>query len=234
MLLQGKSLLITGAAGNLGRATAARAAAEGARLILVDRDQEGLRRAFAGLGASKIEAALELQDDAGMTDLVARARSEFGRIDALCNIAGGFDMGPAVHETPPALLERMLDLNVRSLLGASRAVVPGMIAASSGRIVNIGAIAALKAGARMGVYSAAKSAVVRLTESMSGELKQYGINVNCVLPSTLDTPANRESMPDADPSLWVAPDALADVILFLASDKARALHGVAVPVTGLS
>jgi NAD(P)-dependent dehydrogenase (short-subunit alcohol dehydrogenase family) len=234
MLLEGKSLLITGAAGNLGRATAARAAAEGARLILVDRDQEGLRRAFAGLGTAKIEAALELQDDAGMTDLVARARGEFGRIDALCNIAGGFDMGPAVHETPPALLERMLDLNVRSLLAASRAVVPGMIAAGSGRIVNIGAIAALKAGARMGAYSAAKSAVVRLTESMSGELKQYGINVNCVLPSTLDTPANRESMPDADPSLWVAPDALADVILFLASDKARALHGIAVPVTGLS
>jgi len=234
MLLEGKSLLITGAAGNLGRATATRAAAEGARLILVDRDQDGLRRAFAGLGGAKIEAALELQDDAGMTDLVARARGAFGRIDALCNIAGGFDMGPAVHETPPALLERMLDLNVRSLLAASRAVVPGMIASGSGRIVNIGAIAALKAGPRMGAYSAAKSAVVRLTESMSGELKAYGINVNCVLPSTLDTPANRHSMPDADPSLWVAPDALADVILFLASDKARALHGTAIPVTGLS
>jgi NAD(P)-dependent dehydrogenase (short-subunit alcohol dehydrogenase family) len=85
----------------------------------------------------------------------------------------------------------------------------------------------------MGAYAAAKSALVRLTESMSAELRQYGINVNCVLPSTLDTPANRESMPDADPAGWVAPDALADIILFLASDKARALHGAAIPVTGL-
>jgi NAD(P)-dependent dehydrogenase (short-subunit alcohol dehydrogenase family) len=234
MSLAGKSLLITGAAGNLGRATAARAAEEGARLILLDRDQEALRRAFGGLAVPKIEGAVELQDEAALTDLVARAREEFGRIDALCNIAGGFDMGPAVHETPPALLERMLDLNVRSMLAASRAVVPGMIASGSGKIVNIGAVAALKAGPRMGAYSAAKSALVRLTESMSGELKQYGINVNCVLPSTLDTPANRESMPDADYSHWVAPDALADVILFLASDRARALHGAAIPVTGLS
>src|SRR4051812_28038320 len=124
MSLAGKSLLITGAAGNLGRATAARAAEEGARLILLDRDQEALRRAFGGLAVPKIEGAVERQDEAALTDLVAGVREEFGRIDALCNIAGGFDMGPAVHETPPALLERMLDLNVRSMLAASRAVVP--------------------------------------------------------------------------------------------------------------
>ena len=228
-----KALLVTGAAGNLGRAVAAAAAAAGARLILLDRDQAALGRAFAGLAGAKIEAAIDLHDDAAMADLVARARREFGRIDALCNIAGGFDMGPAVHETPPDLLERMLDLNVRSLLAASRAVVPGMIAAGAGKIVNIGAVAALKAGARMGAYSAAKSAVVRLTESMSAELKDYGINVNCVLPSTLDTPANRAAMPNADPARWVEPAALAEVILFLVSDRARALHGAAIPVTGL-
>ena len=233
-MLREKTLLITGAAGNLGRATASAAAAEGARLILLDRDEAALGRAFGDLATQKLTAAVDLLDDGAMGDLVARARREFGRIDALCNIAGGFDMGPPVHETSNELVERMLDLNVRSLLAASRAVVPGMIAAQSGKIVNIGAVAALKAGARMGAYSAAKSAVVRLTESMSAELKDYGINVNCVLPSTLDTPANRAAMPNADHARFVPLSALADVILFLASDKARALHGAAVPVTGLS
>jgi NAD(P)-dependent dehydrogenase (short-subunit alcohol dehydrogenase family) len=108
-----------------------------------------------------------------------------------------------------------------------------MLAAGGGRIVNVAAGAALRGGARMGAYAAAKSAVIRLTESMSAELKDRGINVNCVMPSIIDTPQNRAAMPDADASRWVAPEALAEVMLFLASDRARAIHGAAIPVTGL-
>jgi NAD(P)-dependent dehydrogenase (short-subunit alcohol dehydrogenase family) len=108
-----------------------------------------------------------------------------------------------------------------------------MIASRSGKIVNIAALAGLAGKANMGAYSASKSAVIRLTESMSAELRDKGINVNCILPSVIDTPQNRADMPGADPRRWVAPEALADVVLFLASDQARAIHGAAIPVTGL-
>src|SRR5581483_10726307 len=111
--------------------------------------------------------------------------------DILCNVAGGFDMGPPVHQTPDELWERMLDINVRTVLNSVRAVVPGMIAARYGKIVNVGAAAALSGKPNMGAYTAAKSAVIRLTESMSAELRDKGINVNCVLPSIIDTPENR-------------------------------------------
>ena len=126
-----------------------------------------------------------------------------------------------------------MDLNARTLINVASAVVPAMIQRGRGRIVTIGAGAALKGGAHMGAYAASKSALIRLTESMSAELKHQGINVNCVLPSIIDTPDNRAAMPDADASRWVAPAALADVIAFLASDGAAAIQGAAIPVTGL-
>jgi NAD(P)-dependent dehydrogenase (short-subunit alcohol dehydrogenase family) len=158
------------------------------------------------------------------------ARSAFGRMDVLCNIAGGFKMGEAVHETSDETWQLMFDLNVRTLLNAVRAVVPFMVGARSGKIVNVGAFAAREGAARMGAYIAAKSTVIRLTESMSAELRGSGINVNCVLPTTIDTPQNRRAMPDADPAKWVAPADLAKTMMFLASDDARAVHGAAVPV----
>ena len=142
-------------------------------------------------------------------------------------------MGHPVHETPESVWELMLDLNAKSVINTARAVVPKMLAAGRGKIVNIGAVAGLSGKANVGAYSASKSAVIRLTESMSAELRDKGINVNCVLPSVIDTPQNRADMPGADPRRWVAPEALADVILFLASDAARAIHGAAIPVTGL-
>jgi NAD(P)-dependent dehydrogenase (short-subunit alcohol dehydrogenase family) len=143
-------------------------------------------------------------------------------------------MGDDVHETADDAWERMLDLNVRTLLNACRAVVPHMLERGGGRIVNVGAFAAQKGQAGMGAYVASKSAVIRLTEAMAAELRERGVNVNCVLPTIIDTPANRESMPDADPAKWVAPKDLARVIAFLASDDAHAVHGAALPVTGLS
>ena len=229
MTFEGKICLIMGAAGNLGRAVAAAFESAGASLVLVDLDDKVLRSAFGRDDERKLLVPADLLDAAS----VARALATVAGIDVLCNIAGGFRMGKPVHETPENVWELMLDLNAKSVINTARAVVPKMLAAGRGKIVNVGAVAGLGGKANMGAYSAAKSAVIRLTESMSSELRDKGINVNCVLPSVIDTPQNRADMPGADPRRWVAPEALADVILFLASDAARAIHGAAIPVTGL-
>src|SRR5438132_13893016 len=228
---EGKTCLITGAAGNLGRAVAAAFASAGASLVLIDLDDKVLRSAFGRDDERKLLLRADLLDAASVAQAVAAVR--FPGIDVLCNIAGGFRMGHPVHETPESVWELMLDLNAKSVINTARAVVPKMLAAGRGKIVNIGAVAGLAGKANMGAYSASKSAVIRLTESMSVELRDKGINVNCVLPSVIDTPQNRADMPGADPRRWVAPEALADVILFLSSDAARAVHGAAIPVTGL-
>jgi NAD(P)-dependent dehydrogenase (short-subunit alcohol dehydrogenase family) len=178
--------------------------------------------------------ALDLLDHESVDAAIRAARARFGRIDVLCNIAGGFRMGAPVHQMPDKDWDSMMDINVRTMLNAVRAVVPQMIDGGGGKIVNIGAFAAQRGVAQMGAYVAAKSAVIRLTEAMAAELRDKNINVNCVLPAIIDTPENRAAMPKADPSRWVAPADLASVIVFLASDDARAIHGAALPVTGLS
>lgn len=234
MEFDNRTVLITGAAGNLGRAAAAAFAEAGARRVLLDNNAEGLRGAYGGDRGDQIAITADLADAASLERAVAAALAKFGRIDVLCNIAGGFRMGHPVHETPADIWRLMIDLNAGSLIAMAHAVVPHMIAAGSGKVINVAAMGGLRGGANMGAYAAAKSAVMRLTESMSAELREKNINVNCVLPSIIDTPANRADMPKADPKRWVAPSALADVILFLASDRARAVHGASVPVVGLS
>lgn len=229
-----RTVVITGAAGNLGRAVAAAFASRGAALALLDRSEEALRKAYGSGDERRLLAAVDLLDAAQVEAAVASALARFSRIDVLCNIAGGFRMGEAVHETSDATWNFLMDLNARTLLNAVRAVVPPMLAAGSGKIVNVGAASAQKGVAQMGAYVASKSAVIRLTETMAAELREKNINVNCVLPTIIDTPENRAAMPDADPKRWVAPEDLASVILFLASDAARAIHGAAVPVAGLS
>jgi NAD(P)-dependent dehydrogenase (short-subunit alcohol dehydrogenase family) len=229
MTFEGKTCLVTGAAGNLGRAVANAFFSSGASLILVDHNDEALRAAYGGTGERRSLVRANLLDASSLAPALAR----FSRIDVLCNIAGGFRMGEAVHETSEDTWDLMLDLNAKSVINVARVVVPGMIVAGSGKIVNMAALAGLSGKAQMGAYSAAKSAVVRLTESMSAELREKGINVNCILPSIIDTPQNRASMPKADPTRWVAPEALTDVVMFLASDAARAIHGAAIPVTGM-
>jgi NAD(P)-dependent dehydrogenase (short-subunit alcohol dehydrogenase family) len=164
----------------------------------------------------------------------ARGAARFGRIDVLCNIAGGFRMGETVHETSDENWNFLFDINARTLLNTARAVVPQMLKAGGGKIVSVAAAAAQKGAAQMGAYVASKSAVIRLTETMAAELREKNINVNCVLPTIIDTPENRAAMPKADPSRWVAPGDLASVIVFLASPEARAIHGAAIPVSGLS
>lgn len=229
MTFLGRTVMITGAAGNLGRAVAIAFAGRAANLVMVD------RRAAAPPPQTKALALeADLLDAASVQAAVDQAIGRFGRIDVLCNLAGAFRMGSPVHETSAADWNFLLDVNARSLLNTARAVVPRMLAAGGGKIVNVGAYAAQKGAANMGAYVASKSAVIRLTEAMAAELREHNINVNCVLPTTLDTPENRAAMPQADPRRWVAPEDLAEAIAFLASDAARAIHGAALPVTGLS
>ena len=230
-------VMITGAAGQLGRAVAAAVSAQGARLVLLDRERAVLEAAYEAEMFEPQDSLLlpcNLLDDQAVAGTVEEALRSFGRIDVLCNIAGGFRMGEAVHETSDDTWDFLHDINARTLLHATRAVMPGMLRQGAGCIVNVGAYAALRGVAQMGAYTASKSTVIRLTEAMSAELREQGIRVNCVLPSILDTPDNRAAMPGADPARWVAPAALADVMVFLASDAARAVHGAALPVTGLS
>lgn len=230
MSFKGKVVLVTGAAGNLGRAVAQAFAEQGAALVLVDLDRKRLQQVHGDDNETQLLAAADLRSAAPAAEVVKTALSRFGRIDVLANIAGGFRMGEPVHESSDETWQLMFDLNLRTLLNMSHAVVPAMLSSGSGRIVNIGANGALRGGALMGAYAATKSGVIRLTESMAAELGKQGINVNCVLPTIIDTPENRAATPDADTSGWVAPAALAEVIRFLASDGARAINGAALPV----
>jgi len=224
-----RTVVVTGAAGNLGRAVARAFAERGARLALLD-----VKRGDLQDGEAQVFLEANLFDAESVQGAIGKALDRFKRIDVLCNIAGGFRMGSPVHETKDADWDFLFNLNARSVLYTARAVVPVMLKAGGGKIVNIGAFAAQRGAAAMGAYVATKSAVIRLTETMAAELREKNINVNCVLPTIIDTPENRASMPQADPRRWVAPQDLAAVILFLASDASRAIHGAAIPVTGLS
>ena len=227
-----QTVLVTGAGGNLGRALAQLFAQRGARLALLERDGAQLRRVYGGDHERQLLLQADLLVQGQVDAAVSAAQERFGGIDVLCNIAGGFRMGPPVHETPDADWDFLFGLNAKSVVHAVRAVVPGMMASGGGRIVNVAANSALKGVAGMAAYCASKDAVIRITEAMAGELKDRGINVNCVLPGVIDTPENRAAMPDADPGRWVSPDALAEVIAFLASAGARAINGAAIPVVG--
>jgi NAD(P)-dependent dehydrogenase (short-subunit alcohol dehydrogenase family) len=232
MSFDGRVVMITGAAGNLGRAAAAAFAKAGARLALIDLKSSALDAAYGAENEKRLHLAADLGQAGDVAAAVATARAQFGRIDTLINIAGGFHMGEPVHEMPDTVWRQMIDLNAGSIIRMAHEVVPVMLAQGAGRIVSVAAMGGLTGGATMGAYAASKSAVIRLTESMALELRDKGIGVNCVMPSTIDTPANRAAMPGADFSRWVAPDALADVLMFLASDAARAINGAAVPVVG--
>jgi NAD(P)-dependent dehydrogenase (short-subunit alcohol dehydrogenase family) len=231
-----KVAIVTGAAGNLGGAVARAFANQGARLALVDLDPQAIERTRQGLPAGCESAAFptDLMDAQAVEAMASAVAAHYGRVDVLANIAGGFTMGPPVHETPDKDWELMLNLNARTVFYCCRAVVPRMLTSGGGRIVNVSARAATRGVGHMGPYCTSKAAVITLTEALADELKEQGINVNCVLPGTLDTPQNRAAMPDQDPSRWVPLEALADVILFLASDAARAVSGAAVPVYGRS
>ena len=221
-----RGMVITGGFGALGSGLAAAARAQGYRLALID---------FAPTAPAGLEdfavSGVDLAEPAAAEAAFAKAAAHLGTIDVLVNVAGGFAW-ETVADGSLETWDRLYRMNLRSALVASRAALPHLKASKAGRIVNVGANAATKAAMGMGAYAASKSAVARLTESLAEELKGADITVNAVLPSIIDTPANRADMPDADHAAWVTPADLAAVILFLASEPARAVTGVLVPVVG--
>lgn len=218
-------IIVTGAAGNLGRAVCRHLSESGAHVIGVDRD--GLE-ALAGVVATPV-AGLDLLDADKVRKTVAGLAAGEG-LDGVVNIAGGFAW-ETVMEGSPDTWEKMWALNVTTALTMCRAVVPHL-RDGAGSIVNIGANAAAKAGEGMGAYAASKAGVARLTEALAEELKPRRIRVNAVLPSIIDTPQNREAMPDADFESWVTPDELAQMIGFLLSPAASGVTGALIPVVG--
>jgi NAD(P)-dependent dehydrogenase (short-subunit alcohol dehydrogenase family) len=228
-------VMITGAAGNLGSILARSYQACGAKLALVDRGEDRLLETFSDLVSSPdylLVNCADLMDESAVEDSVAETIQHFGQIDVLVSTVGAFRAGSPLHETSLETWDFLLNLNARSVFIASRQVLPHMLDRGSGKIVSMAARPGLQGRQGMAAYSASKAAVIRLTESMAAELRDKGINVNCVIPGTIDTKVNRDAMPDADFSTWVKPDSLADVILFLSSAAARDIHGAAVPVYG--
>ena len=224
--MNGKVIVVTGASGALGKVVAETALARGARVAGVDHAATQIPAT-----ANRIElGGVDLSDAAAAKKAIDVVAAHFGSCDALINIAGGFAF-ETVAEGDAKTWQRMYALNVLTALNASRAAIPHLAASPAGRIVNIGAIGALQAGPGMGAYAASKAGVHRLTEALAAEWKGR-ITVNAVLPSTIDTPANRASMPKADFGKWVTPQQLAEVILFLASDAASAVTGALLPVSG--
>lgn len=229
-------VLVTGGTGNLGQAVIAAFLAAGARVAAVVRKPGDAAAVFGDAApAGRGQAVLgDLTDESSVAGIVRQTLDAYGRIDVLVNTAGGIRAGTLLHETPVEQWDFMLNLNARSVFLMSRAVIPAMLERRQGKIVSVAARAALKGTARHGAYIASKVAVIRLTETMAAELKSSGINVNCVLPGTMDTPANRAETPDADFSKWVQPESVAGVIRFLASPAAADIHGAAIPVYGRS
>ena len=218
-------IAVTGGHGVLGKAVVKAALAEGCRVAVIDHASgHPVADGVLELGG------VDLTDPAAAAAAIDAIITRFGRLDALLNIAGGF-VWQTTDDAEPAW-EKMFRLNLTTALNASRAALPHLKAVAEGRIVNVGANAAIKSAAGMGAYAASKAGVHRLTESLAEELKATSVTVNAVLPSILDTPQNRKDMPDADPAKWVAPSDLAAVLLFLASSASRAVTGALIPVTG--
>jgi NAD(P)-dependent dehydrogenase (short-subunit alcohol dehydrogenase family) len=228
MNLSGKVFIATGAFGALGPAVTACMMSHGAKLALVGRRP--------GIGVEHPAGALiytgvDLSRKDSAAAVVEQVFKETGRIDGLVNLAGGFQWDKLEGSTLESW-DSMFRINLLTAVASCHAVLPYLSRGKSGSIVNVGAMGAIKATSGMGPYAASKAGIVKLTEALADELKDRGIRVNAVLPSTLDTPRNRADMPDADFTRWVSPEAVADVILFLVSDAARAISGAALPVAG--
>lgn len=205
----------------------ARAAAkDGWRLALIDFAADGP----APVGALKL-GGVDLTDPVQAGAAIDQAADHFGGLDGLLNIAGGFSWN-TLETSFAEGWHRLFLMNVQTAANASRAALPHLKRSAAGRIVNVGANAALKASMGMGPYAASKAGVHSLTQSLAEELKADGVTVNAVLPSILDTPANRVDMPKADFASWVSPVELAAVMLFLASETASGVTGALIPVTG--
>lgn len=224
MSLQDKRIVVTGAFGSLGGAVVAAAIAAGARVAAIDR-----AAAPADTHGAQAFGGVDLADTAAAKTAIDAAAQALGGLDALVNIAGTFRY-ETLADGSAETFDLLYRINLRTAVAASKAALAHL--PDGGRIVNIGAASALKAGAGVAAYTASKSGVMRFTESLADELKSRGITVNAVLPSIIDTPPNRKDMPKADFAKWVQPAALAGVIVFLLSDAASPITGALIPVTG--
>ena len=232
MELTGKVIAITGGFGNLGVILGVRAAAAGAQVALIGRSAAPAARDLPPeLSGALLLGKVDVASPDAAREAFAAIAQRFGGLDILVNAAGGFRW-QTLADGDLDQWDALYRMNLKTAVVASKAALPHLRDRGGGRIINIGAASATTAGAGMGAYAAAKAGVARLTESLAAEMKDHGINVNAVLPGIIDTPANRAEMPGADYRRWVAPDALADVILFLASDAARAISGALLPVAG--
>jgi len=229
----GRTVIVTGGSGALGGAVVQGFLEAGARVLVtyvVEAEVAPFRERFAGREAWVELRRCDLRRADEVEALLGRVAPDSLR--AVVNLAGGYTW-TRVADADDAALEHLLDLNLRTTFTVCRAAAP-ILTAGGGAIVNVSARAALQGEAGNGVYGATKAAVLALTQALSAELKDAGVNVNAVLPSIIDTPANRAAMPNSDPSKWVVPADLANVIVFLASDAAAAVHGAGVPVYGLA
>jgi NAD(P)-dependent dehydrogenase (short-subunit alcohol dehydrogenase family) len=229
--MDNRVVMVTGGFGTLGRAVVRAFETRGARVAAVDRSA-----APSGSLPGADDRILKLENVdlaqwAHSTAAVQKITATFGRLDVLVNIAGGF-IWQTLADGDPESWDRMYTINLKTAVMATKAALPALLQSGAGRVINIGAGAAAKASAGMGAYTASKAGVQRLTESLAEELKDHGVTVNAILPGIIDTPQNRADMPKADHSRWVAPEAIAEVILFLASDAAKAVTGAAIPVFG--
>lgn len=228
MDLSGKSIVVTGAFGILGAAVVAAARSAGAQVTCID--VAPVSKAPVACEGCVLLGEVDLSSVSATHAALALAAVRLGVLDGLVNVAGGFRWEP-LAEGALATWDLMFNINVRTAVNATRAALP-RLKAPGGRIVNIGAAGALKAAAGMGPYAAAKAGVVKLTEALAEELKESGVAVNAVLPSIIDTPANRTEMPSADFARWVKPEQVADLIVFLLSERAAAITGAAIPISG--
>ena len=227
--LENKTVIITGAFGNLGVAVAAEAAARGANVVLVDMAPAPTDGSLDGLPENRLVLdGVDLTDYQQAADTVAKAVDKFGSVDALLNIAGGF-CWETFADNDLANWDKMYTINVKTAVTATKAALP-RLQQDGGAVVCVSAGPALKGDMGMGPYAASKAGVARFVESLAAEMKDQGVRVNAVMPSVIDTPQNREAMPDEDFDRWVKPEALANVILFLASAEASAVTGALVPV----
>ncbi len=231
----GKTVLVAGGTGGLGREVSLAFVASGAQVVVTWRHEKELLalKESAGDAASRVAGfSVDVTDAQQTSELARQILSEWGRLDVLVNTVGGYAGGTPLWKLEPEVVERMLSLNLRAGYALAKAVVPAMIARKSGAIVNVAAKAAWDHAAGASAYAASKAAAVALMDSLAADLAGTGVRVNSILPSIIDTAANRAAMPGADFARWPRPEEIARVVLFLASDEARVVHGAAIPVFG--
>ena len=232
---EGQVVLVAGGTGGLGRAVSLAFLEEGAKVVATYRKQEELDalKSAAGAKATQLDAiAVDVTDEAAVRQLIEKILAKHGRLDALVNTVGGYAGGVNLWELDTKVFDQMLALNLLSSYALSRAAVRAMLKQGRGAIVNVAAKAAFDHAAGAAAYAASKAAAVAMLDSLAADLKGTGIRVNSILPSIIDTQANRKAMPQADFARWPKAEDIARVILFLCSEDARVIHGAAIPVYG--